>query len=133
MQDDTSKTIFSIPMHPKPEYNTVGAIYTGAHDRDGKKIYEGDILHIKGYNYIVFWNELYLNWRVLPINNLKIRDDRYQCTGELYESIDEYVTDHGTDRAVYILSNSDSWMKKTAPRIVGSVYTDDIKNFITAH
>lgn len=52
------------------DYRTIGE-YTGLTDKNGTKIFEGDILHFGDKNYLVFWNGECFQWQ------MRIRKDGF--------------------------------------------------------
>lgn len=106
---------FNHETHPE-----TGATFTGAHARNGEKIYEGDIVKINKSpaEYIVYWNSAYLHWGLWDIvNGLHEMDEHYKIIGE-FNSISEAQEQKGTmDTA--ILTNTPTQYKKLNIVIVG--------------
>lgn len=101
----TSGEAFPAKVEPK----TISQ-YTGLTDKNGTKIFEGDVLHFGDKNYLVFWNDECFQWQ------MKIRKDGFSFP--IYS---------GQDTGCPVECITLSWVAAEIP-ILGTMSTEIVGN-----
>lgn len=74
--------------------NTIVREWTGLHDKNGKEIYEGDIVTLGNEHYVVSWDAFFGLWQLgsstegVPYLKLGRANERLEIVGNIYENPD---------------------------------------------